>query len=222
MTKIISLGGSIIVPEEIDIDFLKKFKSLIINHSKKEKIVLMCGGGKTCRKYDKAAKKLGTPKTYDLDMLGINATRLNAELVRIMFGKYAYKNISIDPNKKINFKNILVAGGDKPGASSDHDSVILAKTYSSKEVLNLTNIDYVYDLDPKKYKNAKPRESLSWNEFLKIIGHKWVSGKNYPFDPIASNLAKKNNITVNILNGKNIKNVKACLEGKKFTGTKIN
>ncbi|MBW3021921.1 UMP kinase [Candidatus Woesearchaeota archaeon] len=219
MTKVISLGGSLIVPESIDVNFLKRFKALIEKISRKEKLIIVCGGGKTCRKYIAAAKKISSPSTDDLDWIGIPATRLNAELVRVMLGKDAHPKVIYNPSKKVRFKKIIIHAGDKPGSSSDHDAVLLAKTYKSKEIINLTNIDYIFNKDPKKHKSAKPIKGLSWNQYLKIIGTEWISGKNYPFDPVASKAAKKYGLRLKLLNGKNIKNVENCLKGKEFKGT---
>jgi uridylate kinase len=85
----------------------------------------------------------------------------------------------------------------------------------------MTNIDYVYDKDPNKYKDAKKITKLSWNNFLDIIGREWTPGKNTPFDPVASKLAQKNNINVVILNGNKINNLNNYLQDKKFKGTII-
>jgi len=85
----------------------------------------------------------------------------------------------------------------------------------------LTNIDQVYDKDPRKYKTVKPLKDLTWNEYRKICGNKWVPGMNLPFDPIAAKYAQKNKIKVVILNGKKIKNLKNYLDGKSFKGTII-
>ena len=53
---ILFVGGSLIFPDEIDIGFLKDFKSLILKHVKKgKKFVIITGGGKICRKYQNAA-----------------------------------------------------------------------------------------------------------------------------------------------------------------------
>lgn len=220
MTKVISLGGSVIVPDQVDTSFLKEFKKLILCH--KEQFIIVCGGGKTCRRYIKSAKSITKPNNTDLDWIGIQATRLNGELVRTLFGKFAHPKVTYNPNKKINFKKVLIAAGDVPGSSSDLDAVLLAKTYNCKEVINLTNIDRIYDKDPGKNKNAKPLDKISWRQLLKITGTKWTSGKNLPFDPIASKTAMKNKITLKLLNGKNIKNVKSCLENKPFKGTIVN
>ena len=222
MTLIISLGGSIIVPEEIDIGFLKKFRDTIIKHSKKEKIVIITGGGKTCRKYISAAKKISKISNTDADWIGIKSTSLNAELVRSMFSNKAYHQVIQDPTKKIaTDKKILISCGWMPGCSSDLDAVLIAKTFKADKVVNLTNIDHVYDKDPKKFKDAKPIKNISWKDFRKLIGNEWLAGKNLPFDPIASKKAQSLKLKVIITKGTNIENIKNILNNKKFIGTVI-
>jgi uridylate kinase len=91
-----------------------------------------------------------------------------------------------------------------------------------KKIINLSNIDYVYDKDPKKFPGAKKVEKFSWAEFRKLVGDKWNPGLNAPFDPIASKIAQESGMEVAIMNGRNLKNLKNYLEGKKFKGTTIN
>ncbi|MBW3000135.1 UMP kinase, partial [Candidatus Woesearchaeota archaeon] len=173
-TIVISLGGSIIVPEKIDTGFLKKFKKLIVKHSKKRKIVVVCGGGKTSRKYGKAAMKISKPKNHDLDLIGIRTTKLNAELVRVMFGNHTHDLVIENPTLKIKTKkNIIIASGWIPGFSSDMDAVLLAKNLKAKIVINLSNISYAYTKDPNKFKDAKKIKEISWKGFQKIVGTKW-------------------------------------------------
>ena len=51
---VISLGGSLIVPEKVDVKFLKEFKKIILKNTKKHKFVIVCGGGSIARKYIQA------------------------------------------------------------------------------------------------------------------------------------------------------------------------
>ncbi len=222
-TIIISVGGSLIVPDEIDAQWLSSFKNLIENFIKKGfKFIIICGGGKTARKYQQAAKDLGELKRDDLDWLGIHSTRLNAHLLRTIFKKHANPRVIKDPTKKLVFKEkILVAAGWKPGCSTDYDAVLFAKSLGSKKLVNLSNIEYVYDKDPKKFKDAKPIEKISWKSFRKIVGNKWDPGLNAPFDPIASRESEKLGLEVAIMNGKNLKNLENYLERKAFVGTVI-
>ena len=114
----------------------------------------------------------------------------------------------------------MISAGFEPGSSSDLDAVVLAKNYGAKTVVNMSNIDYVYDRNPK-LPGAKKLAKINWQQMRKIVGNKWVPGANTPFDPVASKFAQKNNLRVIFLNGRNIKNLAAALSGKKFKGTII-
>ena len=220
---IISLGGSIIVPGEIDVRFLKGFRQLILRHVKKGKrFIIISGGGKTCRKYQKAASGVVKLDRDDLDWLGIHATRLNAHLLRTIFSSHARKAIVKNPTKKIDFKEkILIAAGWEPGWSTDYDAVLLAKQFGVKTLINLSDIDYVYNKDPKYHRGAKLMKSVGWKEFRKIVGDKWDPGLNKPFDPVATKEAQKLGMRVVIMKGNDLKNIDAFLHEKKFKGTVI-
>lgn len=225
-TIIISLGGSLIVPDEIDWKFVKNFKKLIEKYiRKKYKFIIITGGGKICRKYQDAAEKITKLTDDDRDWIGIHSTRMNGHFIRTVFREYAHPKINTNPNKLkgfINFKeSILVASGWKPGWSSDYDAVMLAKNMHLKIIVNFSNIDYVFDKDPNKFKDAKKIEKITWKDFRKIVGNKWKPGMNAPFDPIASKLASEENLEVIIMNGKNLINLEKYLDGNKFKGTVV-
>lgn len=223
-TTIISLGGSIIVPEKINVNFLKSFKKIISAKIKKgRRFFIITGGGNTCRVYIKGAKEISKLTRDDLDWLGIHSTVLNAHLLRTIFRDVSYKRIINDPrDMKDKFKEkIIIASGWSPGWSTDYIAVQIAKKYGIKKIINISNINFVYDNDPRKFKDAKPLESISWKNFRKIVGNKWDPGLNMPFDPIASKLAQKDDIKVSVVNGANIKNLEKCIDGDKFKGTLI-
>ena len=150
-TIVISVGGSLIYPDNLDVNFLKKFKEIILNHiAKGKRFVLVTGGGMLCRNYQRVAKELGDLEADDLDWLGIDATRINAHLLKSIFKKKANKFIITNPNDKIDFKEkVLVGAGWKPGNSTDYVAVLLAKKLKVKKLINLTNINYIYDKDRK-------------------------------------------------------------------------
>lgn len=221
---IISLGGSIIVPDSINVQFLKKFKRIISQKIKVgRRFFIITGGGNTCRLYIKGAKKISKVIKEDLDWIGIHSTVLNAHLLRTIFRKDAYKRIINDPrDMKRKFKEkIIIASGWTPGWSTDYIAARIAEKYGIKKIINISNIDYVYDKDPKKYKDARPAQKIDWKSFRNIVGNKWDPGLNMPFDPIASKLAQENEMQVSILNGKNINNLENCIDGKRFNGTII-
>ncbi len=229
-TYIISLGGSLIAPRNgIDWKFLKKFKELIVRQIKDgKKFVIITGGGHIAREYIEAAGKATQLTNDDKDWLGIHTTRLNAHLVKTIFRKYAHPRINKNPNTKADLKKhfakgekIMVAAGWRPGWSTDYVATILAGRLGAETVLNLSNIDYVYDKDPNKFKDAKKMEEMSWKEFRKLVGNKWDPGLNAPFDPVASKNADKLGLKVVIVNGKNLDNLEKYFNGEKFKGTVI-
>ena len=137
-----------------------------------------------------------------------------------MFGKDAHRVVIDNPEDPIKTnKKIIIGAGYSPGHSSDMDAVLLAHNIKANVMMNLTNVDYVYDKDPRKFKDAKPLKKLTWNKFLDIIGRRWVPGKNTPFDPIAAKKCMKFKMKVIIINGNDLGNIKNYLEGKKFKGT---
>jgi len=222
-TIIISVGGSMIVPNEIDTVFLANFKTLILDYvSRGFRFVLIAGGGKTARRYQAAGNDV-TPLTKDdMDWLGIHTTRLNAHLLRSVFVHEAHPRIVTSPHDDINWKeSILIGAGWRPGCSTDYDAVLIAKNLSISKIINLSNIDYVYTADPRTNPDATKIENIEWQEFRKLIPKEWDPGLSSPFDPIAARECEKIGMEVAILNGNNLTNLRAYLEGEVFAGTRI-
>lgn len=227
---IISLGGSLIVPREgIDWKFLKKFRELLIREIKRgKKFVIVTGGGNTARIYQDAAAKAAQLTRDDQDWIGIHSTRLNAHLIKTIFRQYAHPRINKNPRTKEDLRKhfakgegLMVAAGWRPGWSTDFVATILAERLGAKTVINLSNIDYAYNKDPKKYKNAEKIINADWKLFRRIVGNKWDPGLNSPFDPIASQHAEKLGLKVIITSGKKFKNLENILDGKNYKGTTI-
>ena len=224
-TIVISLGGSIICPQpgEINVNFLKKFKKLILKYLRKNfRFIIVPGGGKICRVYQKAAAKIIKLPAEDIDWLGIHTTRLNAHLLRTIFRKEAYPVVLDNPKKPIkNDWKLLIASGWRPGRSTDYIVVLLARRFKIKEVINAGDVPFVYDKDPDKYKSAKAFKKISWSEYRKLVGWRWSPGLSAPFDPVAAGIAKKLKIRVCIIKGTELPNFERVLAGKKFKGTII-
>lgn len=242
---VISLGGSVVAPGEIDpvrnspptvpsgaqkaggvsngVDtvFLKSFKKMITKYLDKYRFFIFVGGGKIAREYQKSLENFGAD-IKERDLAGIQVSWLNAEVVKHLFGELAFAKIVTNPSKKISTrKDIVIAGGWKPGFSTDYCAVTLAKNMGIKKIINITNIDYVYDKDPRKSLDAKPLKEITWKEFRKLVGTKWVPGLSMPFDPRASREAEMLKIKVAVIHGNNVSSVENFLQNKPFIGTTI-
>lgn len=219
-TIIISLGGSVIVPSNIDTDFLKELREFILKYLGKYRFVLVIGGGRTARQYQEAAKAIVDAPNDDLDWIGIQATKINAHLVKTIFHDVAYKEILDNPTFKVDFDKVLIACGWKPGWSTDYDAVLLAELYGAKTLINITNVDYLYDKNPNEFEDAKRIERISWGGFQRIVGNEWKPGMNMPFDPVATKKAAELKLKLMLL-GKDLDNLKNFLDGKKFNGSLV-
>lgn len=223
---ILSVGGSLIIPgDTIDTDFLAKLNTFVRSHAAAgRRFFIVTGGGHTARSYSDAGRDvIGQISHEDLDWLGIHATRLNAHLLRTIFQDIAHPRIIENYHKRLTGwkESVVIGAGWKPGWSTDYDAVILARDYHGSMIINLSNIDWVYDCDPAKHKNAKPIKKTTWDEFEKLVGTTWVPGTHAPFDAVAAQLAKKLGLSVIIANGKNFKNLDTILMGGPFKGTLI-
>ena len=223
---VISLGGSIIVPGEVDTSFLSQFNTALrsyLGENKSLKVILVCGGGAPARLYQQALKAIHPDvEAEELDWLGIRATHINGQLIKAMFADLCPDSLVINPTGHISFKGqVLVAAGWKPGFSTDTDAVLLAERFGGKLVVNLSNIAKVYTGDPKIDPDAKPLDAITWAEFRQMVGETWIPGKNTPFDPVASKRAERLRMQVICADGRNIPNLLDILSGRKYVGTLI-
>ncbi|MEK7181292.1 MAG: UMP kinase [Patescibacteria group bacterium] len=237
-TIVISLGGSIIYPESIDIIFLKKFNKFIRKFIKRDyKFVIVTGGGKPARIFQEAAAEISRISNDDKDWIGIHTTRLNAQLLRTIFKDVADPEI-IDAKEKsieraktkktsvakprINanlWYGVTIGSGWRPGWSTDYIAASIAADFGVKEFINAGKPAYVFEKDPKKFPKAKKFEKLSWGEYRKLIPSKWIPGFNSPVDPIAAKLCQKEKMAAIVINGKDLRNFGNLLDGKNFKGT---
>jgi uridylate kinase len=225
-TKVISLGGSIIVPDKVDSDFLLAFRATILEYLERNpgnRLILVCGGGAPAREYQRAYRTVIPEADADiLDCIGIAATRLNAELLKQLFRDFCLEQVITDPTAISVFPGrVLVAAGWKPGFSTDYDAVLLAERFQADTLLNLSNITKVYTGDPKVDPKAEPLDRLSWQEFQKLVGSTWKPGINAPFDPVATERAAQIKLRVIVAGGRNIDNLKKILYDQEFEGTVI-
>ena len=224
---VISLGGSLIIPNEVDIKFLKKFKEVIKKNSKVYKFVIVCGGGSTARKYINALREFKISNKLQ-SYAGISATRMNARFLTYFFGKDSNDSKGIPHDmkevKSLLLKNDIVFCGAlryAPNQTSDSTSARLAN-YLNCKFINLTNVQGLYTSNPRKNKNAKFIPYISWNDFNKIASKiAFKPGQHFVLDQTAAKIIKKNKVPTYIL-GSDLQQLDNLLNKKSFIGTSIN
>ncbi|WP_455382735.1 UMP kinase [Salinispira pacifica] len=226
MLKVISLGGSIVAPQDVDVPFVRQLSKLVrtyLEANAERRLIFVVGGGGPARAYQRAYREIaGDGVESEQDWIGIAATRLNGQLVKAIFQDLCDDPVVTDPTASIEFSGrILVAAGWKPGFSTDYDAVLLAKRFGADAVINLSNIEKVFTSDPRKNPDARPLDRVTWSDFRKLVGDRWNPGANHPFDPVATRKAAELQLRVIVAAGKNLPNLEAILEERDFTGTQI-
>lgn len=213
---VFSLGGSVMIPNEFDVKFLKGFSKLIKKYKSRIHFSVVCGGGKPARLYTTAAKKMKIKDVF-AHKLGIKATHMNSMLIAELIGGKFSDEHPIKIGKK---KGLYVSGGYKIGWTTDTDAAYIAESMKANVLINVTDVKGVYTDNPDKNPKAKFLPKLSWNEFFKISGGVGGPGGHFVFDPVASRICKRNKTKVYVIS-KNLKNLENVLKGKRFIGTII-
>lgn len=221
-----SVGGSLIVPDQIDTSFLIHLKDFIQKQlaESDRRFVIIAGGGRTARRYQDAAFTVAGLDDEDLDWIGVHSTRLNGHLLRTILKDHAHRVVIFNPDEVQDVpedERLIIAAGYRPGGSTDLRAVDIAKHLGAKKIINLSNIDYVYTADPKRDNTAEKIEDITWAEFRKLIPEEWDPGLSTPFDPVAAREAEAAGIEVAILNGEQLAELDHYLNNKPFTGTRI-
>jgi uridylate kinase len=218
---VISLGGSVLISDDIDISYFKNLKVFFRNLSDTYKIYIIVGGGKTARTYIKLGRKLNFNEEI-LDNFGIDITRVNARILTNFLDK-SNKKIPKSTDEAKDIENpIVIMGGTTPGHSTDMVGAELAEKVGASKFIIATNVDGVYDKDPNKFTDAKQLKEISIEQLIKEHGTEWGSaGKNIVIDGPALNIIKRAQIPTFVLNGKKIDELKKVINNENFNGTKI-
>jgi uridylate kinase len=221
---VLSLGGSLIVPDEINLSFLRKFREVINKNRKHFKFVVVCGGGSVARRYIRALSEEGK-NFYIQGLAGIAVTRLNARFMSYFFGIDPEKGIPHDMKsvKSLLSKNDVVFCGAlryAPNQTSDATAVKLAvflKTY----FVNITNVRGLYDKNPFENKDARFIPEISIDGFSKIVMKvESKPGMHAPVDHSAMKIIQRNKVKTYII-GDDPRQLDNLIHGKSFVGTII-
>jgi len=221
---VISLGGSIIIPDKINFEFLEKFKKEIERNFGRCKFVVVCGGGSIARKYIEALRKEGKSER-ELAYAGIRATRMNALFLMQFFGKETNHKLPKDMNEirnDLSKHDLVICGALRyaDNETSDGTAAKLARFLKS-EFINITNVRGLYTSDPRKDRNAKFIPLITWKEFDEMANAvKFKAGQHFVLDQEAARIIKENRIKTYIIDG-NASNMGNIFRGKKSVGTII-
>ncbi len=221
---VLSLGGSVLVRDEDDTSYIRKIAKILIGVSSKHKLFVVAGGGRIARQYIKAGRDLGADESY-LDEIGIEVTRLNARLLITALGHHANHSPPKNYEEAVHAgrtHSIVVMGGVSPGITTDAVSALLAERVKAKRVVNATSTDGVYTADPKEDSSAELIPKMKHRELVALLGPSPTrAGPNHVFDAVGAKVLERSKISLAVVDGNDLTNLRDALEGKKFKGTLV-
>jgi len=220
---VISLGGSILFQDSINTEYIKNFKKVI--ETFKDKFVVVIGGGKTARTYMDTLKSENID-SYHQHQIGVYTTYLNAAFVESFFTKDSKKRILIprdydEFDKKYKDSKITFVGGIIPGSTTDGTAAEIAQRINADLFINITNVEGLYDSDPRTNPKAKFIKEISHKDFYdKFISKiELKPGMHFIMDHKAAKICRESKIKIIILS--KLEDLEKCLYNRKFMGTII-
>lgn len=208
--------------DEGDADYIKKLAKMLVSVSEKYKLYVVTGGGRIARYYIRAGRELGADEG-SLDEMGIEVTRLNARLLIMALGSKACRTVPGNYDEAAHEGErcaIVVMGGVSPGITTDAVSALLAERVKAKRLVNATSVDAAYTSDPEKDKGAARIPRMTHKDLMKLVScAPKGAGPNAVFDVHGAEVLDRARISLAIVHGRDLPNLKAALEDKEFKGT---
>lgn len=223
-TVLLKLSGEALLGDKnygIDIKVLEGIASELKIASSEINIAIVIGGGNIFRGMQESAKSGLVRATADA--MGMLATIMNSIALKDGFMSYGLPTqilsaFSIDGmvekferDKAIRIlerENILILGGgtSNPYFTTDSTAVLRALEIDASIVFKGTNVDGVYDKDPKKHEDAKMYRRISFSD---------VMSKNLRvMDMTAFAMASDNNMPIRVFDMNKEGNISKALLGE--------
>ncbi len=228
---VLAFGGSILAPAEPDPDHLAMVAKRLASWAKSGPLFVVVGGGAPARKAINLARSAYTdlPDESALDRVGIQATRINAQVMVAYLQAAGADCASLVPVTTAEAATlgathrVVIMGGTNPGHSTDQVAAELAQTVGAPRLVIATNVNGVYSADPRTDPAAHRIDELTYDELRVIIGGtQWSqAGQSGVIDGPAVELLSAACIEARVANGHDLDNLEHAVRGEAFQGSII-
>jgi len=147
------------------------------------RLLFVCGGGKLLRKWLSLLRREGGASEYDLDMLGIMFTRVNARIFSLLLKPDSVERIPETVEEAVELARStdrhVVMGGVSPGFSTNAVAAFLARELGYS-FINMTGAGGVYDKDPSVHSDAQLLRRVDMDRLAEILGSTSEHAGHYP------------------------------------------
>jgi len=193
---VIKLSGSLFNFDTNSVQ-LNDYIQLIKKISNVYQPVIITGGGKIARFYINLSRSLGMDES-GLDLIGIQVSHLNARLLISGLGENSYplpprnlEEISVALLSGL----VIVTGGIYPGQSTNATSALIAERISATKFYNATDVDGIYDSDPRTNPAANKYDKINVQDCVNILKtEKSMAGTYDLMDLISLKVIERSNL----------------------------
>ncbi|HEY9386982.1 MAG TPA: UMP kinase [Nitrososphaeraceae archaeon] len=218
---VIKLSGSIF-SQDTNYAKIRKYAEMLSDISNRVQPIVIAGGGKVARHYINLARNLGSDEA-NLDIIGIEVSRLNAKLLITALGDQAYSQVPKNLEEvaiAVDSSKIVIAGGLHPGQSTNATSALIAETSKASSFVNATDVDGIYDSDPNTNTKARLFKEITVNECMEILRVESAMAGTYDLmDIIALKVIERSKIPTRVVRS-DTNDIRDAVDGKDI-GTKI-
>ncbi|WP_415282539.1 UMP kinase [Candidatus Nitrososphaera sp. FF02] len=218
---VIKLSGKVFSGE--DGRDIKKYASMLFDLSGKVQPVVVAGGGKIARHYISIARSFGLDEA-SLDIIGIQVSQLNAKMLIAALGGRAHPAVPEDLEQVTDAAasgKIIVAGGLHPGQSTNATSALIAEKVGAVRFINATDVNGIYDSDPRTNRKAKLFREITTKQCREILGGESSMAGGYDLmDIVALKVIERSKIPTVVLKSEP-SIIKDAVLKNKATGTRI-
>lgn len=202
---------------------IKKYAKMLAEISPKVQPVVVAGGGSVARHYIRIARRFGLDEA-SLDIMGIRVSRLNAGLMVAALDDKAYHAVPEDLEQvthAVATGKIVVTGGLHPGQSTNATAALIAEKVGAARFVNATDVDGIYDSDPRLNKSAKMFEDITVKKCLALLGSENSMAGGYDLmDIVALKVIERSKIPTRVIKSEPSKIRDAVLKNR-ASGTRI-
>ena len=226
MKFVMKIGGSLLFDKNKELDvnrFLQYAKTIQQIIDKRHDFVIVIGGGALAKKLVEFGSELDADRS-EKDWLGIAATWVCAQLMITALKESAHPTPIMTENeliKLLNGEKLLIVGGLEPGQSTNAVAARIAELTKAEVLVNVTDVEGVYDKDPKRFPEAKLLPIITVDQLRQIISSLTSEPGTYPlFDTRALDVVNRASIEVWFVDGRDPKNILRAVS-KQEVGTRL-
>ena len=224
MKVVVSIGGSVLVPEP-GADRVAEHAAVVEDLvSDGCRIGAVVGGGGVAREYITAARDLGANE-IELDQLGIDVTRLNARLLIAALSEDSVtapaKNYE-EAGQALHRGGISIMGGVAPAQTTDAVGAALAEYVDADLLVYATSVPGVYSDDPNEADDATKYDELTAAELVDVIaGLEMNAGASAPVDLLAAKIIQRSGMRTIVLDGTDPDRIARAVRHGEHDGTDV-